>query len=403
MPTPSAIRLFRNAHLPDGRCLDLKVCDGVFADAADQAAVTEVVDLTGFTVLPAFVEGHIHLDKSFVGDVWHPHVPAETLPERLAIEKGLLANALPVIDRAEALLAQAHGLGTVAMRSHVDIDPVIGLANLHAVVTACERWHGRVNVQLVAFPQAGILASPGTADLLDAAMGEGATVVGGLDPSTFDGDPDAHLDVVFGVAARHGAPVDIHLHEPGACGINQLRRIAARTSATGMSGKVTVSHAYALGEIDRDEMLRTADVLADAGVSIMTNAPGNRPFPPIMALRKAGVRIFAGNDNVRDAWWPYGDADMLRRANMIGYRSGFWTDADLSVALEMATTVAADVLGLTDYGIAPGKEATFVIVDTDKAVAAVAAPPDRRRLVQRGVMMPLAPSRLTDIPVQSIV
>lgn len=280
------------------------------------------------------------------------------------------------------------------MRSHVDIDAALGLDHLHFVMAACEPWRGRVDVELVAFPQAGILASPGTADLLDAAIREGAGVVGGLDPSAFDGDADAHLDVVFGVAERHGVKIDIHLHEPGPQGIEQLRRIASRTKAAAMRGAVAVSHAYALGDVDRDDAARTADLLADAGVAIMTNAPGNRAFPPIKLLRDAGVRVFAGNDNIRDAWWPYGDADMLGRAAMIGYRSGFFTDADLAVALDMATTEAAAVLGRERNGMGPGDEATFVLVDADNASAAVAAPPRDRRLVQRGEIVSTPPSRL---------
>ena len=386
--------LYRNALLKDGRISDLAVSDGQFVEPASLAANTDIIDLAGLLVLPAFVEGHIHLDKSFVGDEWRPHRPAERLGERLVIEKQLLANALPVTDRAHALLAQAHGFGTVAVRSHVDVDASLGLDNLHAVMAACEPWRDRVDVEIVAFPQAGILASPGTADLLDAAVREGARVVGGLDPLEFDGDADAHLDVVFGVAERHGVKIDIHLHEPGRQGIEQLRRIAARTIAVGMQSKVVVSHAYALGDVGPDEAARTADILADAGVAIMTNAPGDRAFPPVKLLRGAGVRVFAGNDNIRDAWWPYGDADMLGRAMMIGYRSGFFTDADLATALDMATTDAASVLGLRRYGLAIGDEATFLIVDAENAASAVAAPPRDRRLIQQGAIVPSGTSRL---------
>jgi len=389
-----APRLYRNALMKDGRTGNLAVSDGQFVEPASLAANADVIDLAGLLVLPAFVEGHIHLDKSFVGDSWRPHRLADGLGERLGIEKQLLAAALPVTDRAHALLAQAHSFGTVAMRSHVDIDASLGLANLHAVMEACEPWRDHVDVEIVAFPQAGILASPGTADLLDAAIREGAGVVGGLDPSAFDGDADAHLDVVFGVAERHGVKIDIHLHEPGWQGIEQLRRIAARTTAGAMQGKVVVSHAYALGDVGLDEAARTADILAEAGVTIMTNAPGDRAFPPINVLRGAGVRVFAGNDNIRDAWWPYGDADMLGRAMMIGYRSGFFTDGDLTTALDMATTDAAAVMGLERYGLAIGDEATFIIADAENAAAAVAAPPRDRRLVQRGAIVPSSTSLL---------
>jgi cytosine deaminase len=394
LPDDAAPRLFRNALLKDGRTRDLAVAGGRFIALESLGDGAEVVDLAGLVALPAFVEGHIHLDKSFVGDRWRPHRPADSLGERLGIEKRLLADAVPVTERAQALLAQAHGFGTVAMRSHVDIDATLKLTNLHAVITACEPWRDRIDVEIVAFPQAGILASPGTDDLLDAAIREGASVVGGLDPSAFDGDADAHLDVVFGIAERHGVKIDIHLHEPGRQGIEQLRRIAARTAAAAMHGQVVVSHAYALGDVDPDEAARIADILADAGVAIMTNAPGDRAFPPIGVLRGAGVRVFAGNDNIRDVWWPYGDADMLGRAMMIGYRSGFFTDADLATALDMATTDAAAVLGLERYGMDVGDDATFVIVEADNAAAAVAAPPRGRRLVQHGAILPSTPSRL---------
>lgn len=393
MSDPATPRLFRDVLCKDGKKRDLAVRAGRFIDRSDLGDDVDVIEIGGLLALPGFIDGHIHLDKSFVGDDWRPHRPADGLGERLTTEKQLLAGALPIQERADALLAKAHRHGTIAMRSHVDVDASLKLDHLHAVMAACEPWRGKVDVEIVAFPQAGILASPGTADLLEAAIREGANVVGGLDPAAFDGDADAHLDVVFGVAERHRVKIDIHLHEPGQQGIEQLRRIASRTRAAAMQGKVAVSHAYALGDVERDEAARTADLLADAGVAIMTNAPGNRAFPPVSLLRRAGVRVFAGNDNIRDAWWPYGDADMLGRAMMIGYRSGFFTDADLAIALDMATTDAAAVLGLEHCGMDPGDEATFVLVDADNASAAIAAPPCNRRLVQRGKITAAPASR----------
>lgn len=386
-------RIYANALTADGNRKDLATRDGRFVPIDAVATDVERIDLDGLTVLPAFVEGHIHLDKSFVGDAWHPHHPVDSLRERLNVEKRLLSSALPIAERIEALLAQAHSFGTVAMRSHVDVDPVLGLDNLHAVATACEAWKGRVDVEIVAFPQAGIVSNPGTADLLDAAMREGATVVGGLDPSEFDGDADGHLDVVFGTAERHGAKIDIHLHEHGAGGIEQIERIAARTTAAGMSGLVTISHAYALGDVSRDEARRVSTVLAEAGVSILTNAPGDHPFPPIDVLHAQGVHVFAGNDNIRDAWWPYGNGDLLERAMLIGYRSGFYTDEQLGVALDMITVDSAKALGRALPGFEVGDEASFVIVDAPNGAAAVASPPSERLLVQHGtIVQPIRPS-----------
>lgn len=380
-------RVFINAVDIDGTPLSLTVRDGrILAIGAQPPALgeAEVTDLRGHLVLPGFVDGHIHLDKSFVGDRWHPHQPAATLRERLAIEKRELAAASPMEGRADALIAQAAAFGTVAMRSHVDVDATTGLANLHAVMAAREKWRGIVDIQLVAFPQAGVMSCPGTADLLEAAVREGADVVGGIDPSTLDGDAEGQLDRVFGIADRLGAKIDIHLHEPDMPGIEQLARIAARTKALGLANRVAVSHAYALGDVEPRAVDEVARRLADAGVAIMTNAPGDRAFPPVLRLRDAGVAVFAGNDNIQDTWWPYGNGDMLQRAMLIGYRSGFYTDAELRVALDMASHAGAAVLGLDGYGLRVGNEATFVALPASNGAAAVAAAPARRFLFRKG-------------------
>lgn len=380
-------RLFINAVDLHGTAMHLAVHGGRFIDIAPQRPevdATEIIDLQGNLVLPGFVDGHIHLDKSFVGDVWRPHIPTDSLRERLGIEKRLLADARPITERANALIGQAAACGTVAMRCHVDVDGTTGLTNLHAVVAAKERWRDLVEIEIVAFPQAGVVSCKGTAELLEAALGEGADTVGGIDPTTLDGAAQAQLDLIFGLAEKREAKLDIHLHEPGQQGITQLLSIAERTQALGMSGRVAVSHAYALGEVPLDVVDGTAGALADAGVSIMTNAPGDRPFPPVRRLRAAGVRMFAGNDNIRDAWWPYGNGDMLQRAMLIGYRSGFYTDQELLIALDMITAAAAGVIGKNDYGLAVGNEASFIVLNAHNGAEAVAGAPADRLIVRRG-------------------
>ena len=133
-----------------------------------------------------------------------------------------------------------------------------------------------------------------------------------------------------------------------------------------------------------DLTLRIADTLADAGVAILTNAPGANAFPPVLLLREAGVNVFAGNDNIRDSWWPYGDGDLLERAMIIGYRSGFNTDAQLATALDMVTTHAARALGLGNYGLVEGAAADFVVLDAQHVQEAVVARPKPRDVYKKG-------------------
>ena len=128
------------------------------------------------------------------------------------------------------------GFGTGALRTHVDIDADVKLAGLEAVLRIAERYRDRIGIEVVAFPQSGILREAGAADLLAAALGAGADLVGGLDPAGIDGDVEGHLGIVFGLAERHGRGVDIHLHDPGPLGAFELRQIAARTRA--MTGAV---------------------------------------------------------------------------------------------------------------------------------------------------------------------
>jgi cytosine/adenosine deaminase-related metal-dependent hydrolase len=383
--------IFNRARITDGTTVSIAVAGGRIAsigtDAIEAPARVERVDLDGALVVPGLIDGHIHLDKTFVGDRWRPHRPCTSgfdVRERVTFEKELLADSAPAETRAASLIELAVSHGTTHMRCHVDVDSTVGLRNLETVRAARERYRDCVSIEIVAFPQSGIMTNPGTAELLDAAVREGADLVGGLDPAGFDKDIDGHLGVVFGIAERRDVGIDLHLHDPDALGISELEAIAERTKALGMQGRVAVSHAYALGDVPIDTVKRTAAKLADAGVAIMTNAPGNRAFPPVLALRDEGVTVFLGNDNIQDSWWPYGDADMLERTMIVGYRSGFVTDDELEIAFDLASASAARVLRLPDYGLVVGARADFVALDARHVPEAVVTRPATRSVYKSG-------------------
>ncbi len=382
--------VFTNARLADGRLVDIAVRDGRIAtiEAAGSAVATgSIVDIAGALLVPSFVEGHIHLDTSFYGDKWIPHRPCTNgfdVHERVTFQAENMANAAPMATRARNQLDLCIANGSLAMRSHVMVDGSVGLKSLETILAVREEYLGIIDIQLVAFPQSGILKSPGTPALLDEAVKLGADLVGGLDPGSFDRDVTGHLDVVFGVAEKHGVDVDIHLHDAGTLGAFTIEEICARTAALGMQGHVAVSHAYGLGDLAPDAARKLAGRIAQSGVAIMTNAPGAHNFPPVALLVSEGVTVFSGSDNIRDSWWPYGDGDMLRRAEIIGYRSGFYTDAELSLAFDVVTSGGAKALRLEGYGIEAGAKADFTTLDAEHVPQAVVAVPKNRRVFKAG-------------------
>ncbi len=385
--------LLTHATLPDGSRAHVGIAAGAIAciQPADLLSDTSALsaaatlDLAGDLLCPGLIDGHIHLDKTFLGAGWVPHMPGGTVRERIAAEKQVFKQlTVPVEARAAALADLALSHGSTTLRTHVDIDPDVGLSKLHAVLAVKEQYRDRLTIQIVAFPQSGVISCPGTLALLDAAIQEGADLVGGLDPAGIDSDIAGQLDGLFAIAERRGVGIDIHLHDPDHLGVYELGQIAERTQALGLGGRVAVSHAYALGMVPHAVMVATADRLAHAGVAIMTNAPGTHGFPPVTALRAAGVTVFAGSDNIRDAWWPFGNGDMLDRAAIIAYRSGFYTDAELCSAFELTTTSAAQALGLGLYGLVVGAPADLVVMDVQSIPEAVVARPVRKWVFKAG-------------------
>ncbi|WP_030166537.1 amidohydrolase family protein [Spirillospora albida] len=366
---------------------DVLVRDGTITAIAPRLTEpgAEVIDIAGRLVLPGLVEAHCHLDKTLYGREWEPHSAGDALADRITNERTRRGGlGLPDPDNAAALLERMVAYGTSHVRTHTDVYAGAGLDGVEAVQEAARRLDGRVTVEQVAFPQSGILRNPGTAELLAEALKSGVSTIGGIDPAGMDRDPVRHLDVVFGLAERFGAGIDIHLHDGGALGAFELELIIERTRATGLTGRVTVSHAYALGQIDAAHQDRLAAGLAEAGITVTTAAVFDFPVPPLKRLRAAGVTIACGHDDIRDLWSPYGSGDMLERAMHVAYRSAFRRDEDIEIALDAATHGGARALGLPAYGLAEGSPADLVVVTADTPAAAVVTRPPRDLVLKAG-------------------
>jgi cytosine/adenosine deaminase-related metal-dependent hydrolase len=379
--------VIRNVRPAGAKPANILIRDGIIAetDAAEDASGAESLDAEGMFLLPGLVESHTHLDKTLWGMGWLEHTAGPGLIDRIENERRVRRETGIDPERQSVrLAARMLKTGTTHLRSHVDVDTEVGLAGIEGVMAARERLKAVIDVEIVAFPQSGLLVRPGTLELIDRALELGAEVVGGLDPCAIDRDPKGHLDAVFGLAGKHGRPIDIHLHEPGEMGAFSLDLIIERTHALGMQGKVTVSHAFCLGMPDTAQVDRLIAALAKEGIAIMTTGPSGSPAPPVRKCLDAGVVVSAGSDGVRDSWTPYGNGDMLERAMLVGLRNGFRRDEDIELALDVCTYGGARTLGLENYGLSVGCAADLLLVPGETVAEAVISRPADRTVIKRG-------------------
>ena len=386
MPDPLLIQIVRpNAGNPT----DIFVRNGVI-----EASVPAVSDLPeGSTViagdnaiaLPGFVDAHTHVDKTFWGLPWQRYSAGNSLTDKIENQRRQLRELNhPTFDLASNQIRQSIRMGTTHIRTHVDVETENKLAGIEAILQVRDAFADSITLEIVAFPQRGMLTRPGTVELMDAAVAAGADLVGGIDPSSMERDPAGHLDAIFDIAERRGVGVDVHLHEPDTLGAFSIELIAERTKALGLQGRVNISHAFCLGTLDDAYLGVLTEQLLEARISIMTHAPGYAEIPPIRRLHDAGVLICSGSDGIRNSWGPYGNADMLERAMTLGYRSNFRRDEDLELTVEIVTRAGADVMRQQGYGLDSGCKADLLLVQGETLAEAVVSKRPRSLVVKGG-------------------
>jgi cytosine/creatinine deaminase len=380
--------LIRNVRILAGAPTDVLVTDGRIARIAKNIAPQDsaaVEDGHGDLLLPGLVEAHTHLDKSLWGQPWYKNEVGPKLLDKIDNER-LNKRRLGIdpYKQSARQTVQSSLMGSTHIRSHVDVDTDHGMWGIEGVMKMRLDYAEIMCVEIVAFPQSGLLRRPGTLELMDQAMKLGSEVVGGLDPCAIDRDPKGHLDAIFALSQKYARPLDIHLHEPGEMGVFSAELVCERTRALGLKGKVTLSHAFCLGSPDRDLVDPLIAQLAELDIAIMTTGPASRPAPPVKRLVDAGIRVCSGSDGIRDTWGPYGNADMIERAMFIGLRNNFRRDDEMQIALNVCTTQGARVMELEDYGLAVGNKADLVIIPGESVAEAIVTRSPKRRVVKAG-------------------
>lgn len=397
--------IIRRARISDEQPLmDIGITDGriVAIEEKIDKQVDQEIDAEGRVALPGFIEPHLHLDKAFL----HRRMPARfgTLDEAIRVT-GILKSKQEkqdVLDRSRQVLDMAVRNGTTLVRAHPDVDPIQGLIGVETALQLKDEYRDLLDLQVVAFPQEGWLKTPGVQDLMEEALELGADVVGGCpyNELTWE-DTCSHIDKVFGLAQERGLSVDMHVDFADD---TQDRRfatteyIARKTIDTGYQGRVALGHVTSLGSLKPDALKPIADLLREADIHIVTlpatdtylggrrdEANPRRGLTPVRALHAAGVNVAYSSNNIRNAFTPFGKADPLQIGNLLAHLIQFGTPEHQADILRMSTSNAARAVGIAaQYGLAVGKQADLMILDTHTVADALLDLPPRSWVLKRG-------------------
>ena len=378
--------ILRNLRLSEGATTvltDLGIAGGrIAAMEPGLGAEAEELDLGGRFVVPGFVESHIHLDKACI-------------LERCTAEEGTLREAIGEVAKAKRAFTvadiRARAIetlercilqGTTRMRSHLEVDPVIGMKGIEAVAPLIDEYGWAIDLEICVFPQEGLLDNPGTDALMVEALRRGARVVGGC-PYT-DSDPEGQIDRVFEMARAFDVDIDFHLDFDTSPEGMTLGHVCDLTERFGWGGRVAIGHVSKLSALPAARLRAAAARLADAGVAV-TVLPSTdlylmgagrdhdvvRGVAPVHRLIAAGVNCALSTNNLLNPFTPFGDGSMIRMANLYANIARLGTSAGIRECLSMVTERPARLMRHSDYGIAVGHPADLVVLDCESAEAAV--------------------------------
>ncbi len=408
--------LIHNATLPDGRTsMSVAVQDGRIAEVTEglHAPAHETVDAGGLLLSPPFVDAHFHMDSTL--SYGQPRVnESGTLLEGIALW-GELKPTLQhgaIVERALAYCDWAVARGLLAIRSHVDTsDP--SLLPVHALMEVKRRVAPYLDLQLVAFPQDGVLRSPGGLANLTRALDLGVDVVGGIPHFERTMAQGAEsVRILCELAAERGKRVDMHCDESDDPHSRHVETLAFETQRLGLHGRVVGSHLTSMHSMDNYYVSKLIPLMAEAQLGVVANPlinitlqgrhdtyPKRRGMTRVPELLGAGITVAFGHDCVMDPWYGGGSADMLESAHMGLHVAQMTSQSAMRQCFEAVTVHPAKLLGLEGYGIAPGCNADLVLLHAQDPVEAIRLRATRLAVWRRGRQVAASPAPVAQLSV----
>src|SRR5260221_576552 len=348
--------LVKNVALPSTEGLrDLGIADGRFVSIEQPSvskAATLTLDAEGRMAVPDFVEPHIHLDKALISERAPVNVSG-TLTEAIEILWEIKRNYTveEIADRASRVLTRAIENGVSRLRTHVDVDPIGGTRPAQGLIRARDRFRDLIDIQIVAFPQEGIIKSPGTEALMRQVMNLGVDVVGGM-PFNENSPADSrrHIEIAFEIAKEFDADIDMHVDETDDPMARTLEVLAELTIKNGWQGRVTAGHTCALAGYPRNYADHVISRLHEANVNMIANPatnlmlqgrlddyPKRRGVTQVKELLAARGNVACGQDCVHDTFYPFGQNDPLEIAFLLCHASQMSQPAEILTVMDMVT------------------------------------------------------------------
>jgi cytosine deaminase len=391
--------LLRACRLPDrDELADLGIAGGRIAGVGadlDLGPARETVEVAGRVVTPGLVEAHIHLDKALLGG--RLRAAAGTLDEAIRLT-GEAKRRFTVDDirrRARRALEMAVAAGTTVLRTHVEVDPIVGLMGMEAILPLREEFAPAVDLQLCAFAQEGIVHAPGTEALLRRALAMGAEVIGGCPYN--DSDARRHIDLVFDLAAEFGVDADFHADFSDEPERLHVVDIAEQTIRRGWHGRVAVGHLTEVAALPPPEQDRIIAGLVEARIGVISlpttdlylmgrrdTHNARRGLAPIRRLLAAGVPVAISTNNVRNPFTPVGTADLTHIAYVTAAAAHMGSASELRALLDCITRHPATILRVDGHGLAPGCRADLVVWECSEVEEVVTVLPGRALVVKAG-------------------
>lgn len=381
--------LFKNCYMPfRNKIQDIYIENGtieMIGDNLDYINVDNIIDIENKLLFNGFVDSHMHLDKALIAESVFNN--SGTLNEAIDIMTEYKKNMSKedIKNRARKTLNLSYSNGTRYLRTHIDVDEIIGLRGIEAILELKEEFKEKMEIQIVAFPQEGFVENLNNYEYLEEALKVGADIVGGI-PAT-ENDPNKHIDMVFKLSKKYDKDIDMHIDETDDPNSLTIKYLAEKTISESYQKRVVAGHCCSLSANKIEDIENALSLVKKAKINIVTLPSTNlylqgrndeknfrRGITRVKDLLERGIDVSIGSDNIRDPFNPFGNGNLLEEGLITAHGSHMGGKDDLDEIFDMISVIPSNLF--ENYKIKEKQKAKFVVIDTQKKYKSIIEQPN---------------------------